>query len=118
MAWRIWAASKPPGRARGNDPRAGLASGVAWWCSGLLLRTRAALGDRGSPVRLRFELPLHDIDTRLELDASIRNVREEAVEEGTEFQYGLDFHELTPNDRMMVKSFVYQTIIEYPRRII
>nr|MBP7442859.1 flagellar brake protein [Thauera sp.] len=34
--------------------------------SGLLLRTRAALGDRGSPVRLRFELPLHGIDTRLE----------------------------------------------------
>ena len=86
--------------------------------TGLLLRTQATIGERDGQVRLQFNLPLHDIDTRLELDASIRNVREEAVEEGTEFQYGLDFHELPPNDRMMVKSFVYQTIIEYPRRII
>jgi c-di-GMP-binding flagellar brake protein YcgR len=86
--------------------------------SGLLLRTRAALGDRGSPVRLRFELPLHGIDTRLEIDASIRNVREDADEEGIEYQYGVDFHELQPSDHMVVKAFVYQTIIEHPRLVI
>ena len=86
--------------------------------SGLLLRTRAALGDRGSPVRLQFELPLHGIDTRLEVDASIRNVREDADEEGIEYQYGVDFHELQPSDHMVVKAFVYQTIIEHPRLVI
>ena len=86
--------------------------------TGLLLRTQATIGERDAQIRLQFDLPLHDIDTRLELDARIRNVREEALEEGIEFHYGLDFDELSPNDRTMVKSFVYQTIIEYPRRII
>ncbi len=86
--------------------------------SGLLLRTRAALGDRDAPVRLQFELPLHGVDTRLEVDASIRNVREDADEEGIEYQYGVDFHELQPSDHMVVKAFVYQTIIEHPRLVI
>lgn len=86
--------------------------------SGLLLRTRAALRDHGNPVRLQFELPLHGVDTRLELDARIRNAREEADEDGIDYQYGVDFHALQPSDRVAVKSFVYQTIIEHPRRVI
>lgn len=86
--------------------------------TGLLLRTRAALGDRDSRIRLQFELPLHDIDSPLALDASIRNVREEADEDGIDYQYGVDFIALQPNDRMLVKGFVYQTIIEHPRQVI
>ncbi len=86
--------------------------------TGLLLRTRAALGDRDTHIRLQFELPLHEIDAPLALDASIRNVREEADEEGIEYQYGVDFLDLQPNDRMLVKGFVYQTIIEHPRQVI
>lgn len=100
----------------GGEPTPGTVLNIS--ASGLLLRTRAALGDRGSPVRLRFELPLHGIDTGLELSASIRNVREDADEEGIDYQYGMDFHELQPSDHMVVKAFVYQTIIEHPRLVI
>lgn len=86
--------------------------------TGLLLRTRAALGERHGQLRLKFELPLHEVDTPLEVDADIRNVREDVDEEGIEYHYGLDFRELDANDRMLVKSFVYQTIIEQPRQVL
>lgn len=86
--------------------------------SGLQLRTRATLGERDKPVRLQFELALHGVDTPLALDASIRNVREEVDEEGFHYQYGVDFHELQPKDHMLVKAFVYQTMIEHPRQLI
>jgi hypothetical protein len=101
---------------RGADATPGTILNIS--ASGLLLRTRAAIGDRDSPVRLRFELPLHGVDTRLALDASLRNVVEDPDEDGIGFQYGVDFHELQPSDHMVVKAFVYQTIIEHPRLVI
>ena len=42
----------------------------------------------------------------------------DAEGEGIEYHYGVDFHELGAEDRMKIKSLVYQTIIEQPRRII
>ncbi|MDX9886565.1 flagellar brake protein [Thauera sp.] len=101
---------------RGADATPGTILNIS--ASGLLLRTRAAIGDRDSPVRLRFELPLHGVDTRLALDASLRNVVEDPDEDGIGYQYGVDFHELQPSDHMVVKAFVYQTIIEHPRLVI
>ena len=42
----------------------------------------------------------------------------DAEGEGIEYHYGVDFHELGAEDRMKIKSLVYQTIIEQPRRIL
>lgn len=86
--------------------------------TGLLLRTREALGERGGQVRVKFELPLHEVNTPLEVEADIRNVQQGADDEGIEYLYGLDFRDLEANDRMLVKSFVYQTIIEQPRQVL
>ena len=56
----------------------------------------------------------------LDIEAEIRNVQQaaDAEAEGIEYHYGVDFHELGAEDRMKIKSLVYQTIIEQPRRII
>jgi len=55
-----------------------------------------------------------------DIEAEIRNVQQaaDAEAEGIEYHYGVDFHELGAEDRMKIKSLVYQTIIEQPRRII
>ena len=56
----------------------------------------------------------------LDIAAEIRNVQQapDAESEGIEYHYGVDFHALGAEDRMKIKSLVYQTIIEQPRRII
>lgn len=86
--------------------------------SGLQLRSPTTLGAPDRPLRLQFELALHGVNTPLVLDASIRNVREEVDEEGFHYQYGVDFHALQPRDHMLLKAFVYQTMIEHPRQLI
>jgi len=102
----------------GDDGRSAPGTLLNISATGVLLRTRAALGERGGQLRLRFELPLHEVDTPLDVEADIRNVREDVDDEGTEYHNGLDFRDLAANDRMLVKSFVYQTIIEQPRQVL
>lgn len=102
----------------GGDGRSAPATVLNISATGLLLRTRAALGERDGQLRLKFDLPLHEVDTLFEVEAHIRNVSEEADEEGIEYHYGLDFRDLDSNNRMLVKSFVYQTIIEQPRQVL
>jgi len=88
--------------------------------TGALIHARAALGEAGSVVRLRFVVDLHEVESELDIAAEVRNVQQEpdADGEGIEYHYGVDFHELDPNDRMKIKSLVYQTIIEQPRQVI
>lgn len=102
----------------GDDGRSAPGTVLNISATGVLLRTRAALGERDGQLRLRFELPLHEVDTPLDVEADIRNVREDVDDEGIEYHYGLDFRDLEANDRMLVKSFVYQTIIEHPRQVL
>ncbi|MDV7395390.1 PilZ domain-containing protein, partial [Arthrospira platensis SPKY1] len=82
--------------------------------TGVLLHTRASVGDKGGTVRLRFGFKLHDVDSELTVAVDIRNVEREddSNGEGADYHYGLDFRNLQPNDRLMIRSFVYQTIIE------
>ncbi len=88
--------------------------------TGVLLHTRASVGDKSGTVRLRFGFKLHDVDSELTVAADIRNVEREddSNGEGADYHYGLDFRNLQPNDRLMIRSFVYQTIIEQPRHVL
>ncbi len=88
--------------------------------TGALIHTHAALGEAGSRIRLRFDVDLHELRSELDVAAEICNMQHEpdTESEGAEYQYGVDFHELGAEDRMKIKSLVYQTIIEQPRRII
>lgn len=88
--------------------------------TGVLLHTRASVGNKGGTVRLRLRFKLHDVDTELSVAADIRNVerQDDPNGEGADYHYGLDFRNLQPNDRLMIRSFVYQTIIEQPRHVL
>lgn len=88
--------------------------------TGALIHTHAALGEQGAIVQLHFDALLHEVHSELRIAAEIRNVQQEpaAEGEGLEYHYGVDFHELVPENRMKIKSLVYQTIIEQPRRVI
>lgn len=86
--------------------------------TGVLLHTKTALGDKGAAVVLRFTLKLHDVDNELTVVAEIRNVEQAIDADGIEYYYGLDFRDNVPRTRMLIRSFVYQTIIEQPRHVI
>ena len=88
--------------------------------TGALIHARAAVGEQGSVLRLRFVLTLHEVEFELDIAADVRSVQQEADTdgEGIEYHYGVDFHALAPDDRMKIKSLVYQTIIEQPRQVI
>ncbi len=76
--------------------------------------------NKGPIVRLRFDAILHGCSpssTSRPRSATCSRTPD-AESEGIEYHYGVDFHELGAEDRMKIKSLVYQTIIEQPRRII
>ena len=107
-------ASSPAGDETGEGTMLNLSA------TGALIHTHAALGEQGAIVQLHFDVLLHEVHSELRIAAEIRNVQQEpdAEGEGLEYHYGVDFHELVPEDRMKIKSLVYQTIIEQPRRVI
>ena len=88
--------------------------------TGALIHSLVPLGEEGGLVRLRFETKLHDVESVIDVAADIRNVQEGAAEgeDDVEYQYGVDFRDLSPTDRMQIKSLVYQIVIEHPRQVI
>ena len=89
--------------------------------TGALIQTHASLGEPGAIVRLRFDVDLHGLQTELDIEAEIRcNVQQAADAEGRRHRAPLrsGLPRTGAEDRMKIKSLVYQTIIEQPRRII
>ena len=90
--------------------------------TGALLVASKALGATGDALRLDFEATLHDVDTPLSVEALLLNVvrSDDLNREGTEemFRHGMEFRNLKASDRMIIKSLVYQQIIENPNSIV
>jgi len=109
-----------PAEAGADAGRAAAVPGVLlnMSASGALLHSRHSLGDKGAIIRLRFTLRLHDVNNELVTLAEIRNVEQTVEAEGIEYYYGLDFRDPQPRNGMLIRGFVYQTIIEQPRRVI
>lgn len=87
--------------------------------TGVLLASVRSPGAPGELVRLEFDVRLHDVDTRLSVEAEIVSMNGEPEASGTDTAYrcGLEFRNLQPGDRMVIKGLVYQQIIENPSSI-
>lgn len=86
--------------------------------NGALLDGPRHLASEGDTLTLSFRLRLHGIDNQLSLQAVVRAImRDETLEQsGTSLvHFGLEFIELQPHDQMLLKSMVYQKIIEDPQ---
>jgi len=82
--------------------------------TGALVIASSELGEVGESLRLAFKVTLHEVDTDIAAEASILKV---GGEEGA-WQYGVEFGELPPQGRMILRSLIYQQMIENPRSIV
>jgi len=88
--------------------------------SGALLNARHPLGEQGDHLKVAFRVHLHQVDAYLTVDAVIRAVFSDAASEDAapaQIHHGLEFQQLSPNDRMVLQSLIYQHIIENPHNI-
>jgi c-di-GMP-binding flagellar brake protein YcgR len=78
--------------------------------TGAMLRAEQPLGARGERLRLRFRVKLHDLEREIAGEAVILNVRED----GGHHMHGVEFRELPADERMVLRSLIYQHMIENP----
>lgn len=81
--------------------------------TGALVVAPQPLGEVGDSLRLAFKVDLHDVVSDVVAEAAILNV---SGEEGA-LQYGVEFSDLPPNERMILRSLIYQQMIENPRSL-
>jgi c-di-GMP-binding flagellar brake protein YcgR len=81
---------------------------------GALLAAKAALGEIGDVVQLKFRLQFDDIDQFVHVKAGIRSVRDNPAAESESFAvpHGLEFVEVQASDRLALSAYTYQKLIE------
>ncbi len=81
---------------------------------GALLAAKAALGEIGDVVQLKFRLQFDDIDQFVHVKAGIRSVRDNpaAESESCAVHHGLEFVEVQASDRLALSAYTYQKLIE------
>lgn len=82
--------------------------------TGALVVAPAELGQVGDRLRLSFQVDLHDVVSDIAAEAVILNV---SGDPGAH-QYGVEFADLPPQERMILRSLIYQQMIENPRSVV
>lgn len=88
---------------------------------GAMIKTKQALYEKAEEIQLSFRVKLHNVGAHLALHAVVRNVLRDEIksEQGTsQFNYGLQFQNLPPNDSVILQSLIYQQMIEQPQSLI
>lgn len=82
--------------------------------TGALVVSPSELGQVGDKLRMAFQVELHEVVTDIAVEAEIHKVGQE---EGAH-HYGVSFVELPPHERMILRSLIYQQMIENPRTVV
>lgn len=88
---------------------------------GAFIRTRQPLCQKGQAIRLSFQADLHDVSNQLVLNGIVRNTVGKEGQDGegrATFDHGIQFQDLAPNDRVILRSLIYQQMIEQPNSLI
>lgn len=89
--------------------------------NGALLDGRRNIAEVGDTLHLSFHLKLHNIDVNLSLVGNVRAIiggDKPEQSSSSLSQFGLEFVDLTPNDKMILQSMVYQQMIERPETMV
>lgn len=81
--------------------------------TGAEVREWEGAGDVGSRIQLEMVLDIHQVRTRLVVDALTRN-RHQASDGG--WAWGVEFCDVNAQTSIFLKSFVYQHLVEAPHR--
>lgn len=88
--------------------------------SGVSLEAKEQLGDKGDVLNLAFRVLLHNIEAYLTVKGIIRAVINNDDGNGVQsgmVRHGIEFHDLRPNDSVILQSMIYQQIIENPQKM-
>ncbi|MBI3478823.1 MAG: flagellar brake protein [Nitrosomonadales bacterium] len=85
--------------------------------SGASLDSKQQLGKKGEILNLEFKVNVHDMDVYLSVKGVIRAVLSGDTVDGLKAgitRHGIEFQKLQPNDQIILKSLIYQQLIENP----
>jgi len=106
-------------KAGADEQTSALISDIS--ANGASLDAKQPLGDKGDILNLAFRVPLHNIEAYLSVKGAIRAVLSgdaaDAAKPGF-IRHGIEFHELQPNDSVVLQSMVYQQMIENPHKLV
>ncbi|MBT0569542.1 flagellar brake protein [Curvibacter sp. CHRR-16] len=89
--------------------------------SGALVDGREAIGGVGDTLQLQLQLPLHGVKTPLTVQAVVRVMTPSstALQNGQDLcHFGVEFVNLTSEQEVLLKSFVYQKMVDEPKSMV
>ena len=70
-----------------------------------------------APIRITTQFELHEVPVSLELHAQVRSSKSVPDEHGTaHYEYGMEFQNLQPNDRLVLGSLLWYQMQMHPER--
>lgn len=105
------------GKSDGGEQISALISDIS--AHGISLEAKRQLGDKGDILHLAFRVQLHNVEAYLSVKGVIRAVISgdpAATEKSGLIRHGMEFHELQPNDSVILQSMIYQQLIENPHK--
>ena len=87
--------------------------------TGMSLRTRTKLGEKGAEISFTLPLALYDVKTELKLNGKIRAITSIPVEGGgEEHQYGLELVDVRPEETLILQSVVHHELAKNPYSVV
>lgn len=112
---RIIAAVKNLSSASTNENAPAFICNIS--ADGVALEAGQVLGSEGDIINLAFHVSVHNIEVFLSLDGiilSIMNCHATDITDPETVRHGIKFRQLELNDTVILKSMIYQQIIEHP----
>lgn len=82
--------------------------------TGALIRCHQALGELNDNLQISLELSISGIQKYLRFHAVIRNLTQpgSGTEDDKDYRYGVQFHDLDDDQRLMLNAFVHEQIVQ------
>lgn len=86
--------------------------------TGALIETAELLERGQGSIQMAFSFELHGVPVALELRAQVCGEKSKpAADTAARRQYGVEFTQMQPNDRLILGSLVWYRMYEYPRSV-
>ena len=97
------------GTLYGEWPQQGLIADVS--SSGARLHCDQPLAATGSELRVNFNTSVDGVIKKMSVSAMVRNITEVPDAEGGGFDYGVQFRNISDDDRVYISGFVYEQML-------
>jgi len=92
-----------------KDVKAGMLNTSA---TGALLQSKTQLGELNELVKISAEFNICGIQKYLRISAIIRNISSPDENQSNDFRHGVEFADMTDDQKLVVHAYVYEQIVE------